>query len=117
MKIPVKAKLNYNSITLENPSKIERYLKINHLQFDFFIQVGQPSDSIVIHNVFCLNWQPVVCFYGVGYWKAHIVCCGINGVLHRNNDVPLPYIRPLFHESVDPFHADATYSPPDYWND
>ena len=23
----------------------------------------------------------------------------------------------MFHESVDSFHADATYSPPNYWND
>ena len=43
--------------------------------------------------------------------------CGVNGVLHRNNDVLLPYICPLFHKSVDPFHADATYSPPNYWHD
>ena len=112
-KIQAKAKSIDDSITLENPSESERYLKIECLQFDSLIQVGWPRDSIVIHDVLRLNWQPVFRFYGARYWKSHIVCCGINnnnntsilvqsievenGVVNETNDIPLPYIRPLFH--------------------
>ena len=93
--------------------KGERYLKIDCLKFYFFIQVGQPTASIVIHNVLRLNWQPVVWFYGTRYWNPHIVYCGINnnnntsilvqrievkdGLVNRNNDIPLLYICLLFH--------------------
>ena len=55
-KIQAKAKSFDDSITLENPCKSEKYLKIECLQFDFFIKLGEPTDSIVIHNVLCLNW-------------------------------------------------------------
>ena len=85
LKIPAKAKLIDNSITLENPSKSKRYLKIDCLQFDFLIQVGQPRYSIVIWNVLCLNWKPVVCFCGARYWKSHIDYCSIN----NNNNTPI----------------------------
>ena len=45
----------------------EKYLKIEYLQFDFPIQLGQPRtmlnisvNSIVIRNFLCINWQPVL---------------------------------------------------------
>ena len=85
LKIQAKVKLIGNSLTLENPCKGVRYLKLECLQFDFLIKLGQPTDSIVIHTVLCLNWQPVVRFYGAHYSNSHIIHCGIN----KNNKTSL----------------------------
>ena len=106
LKIQAKSNSINDSFTLENLCKGKKYLKIDFLQFDFLIQVGKPTASIVIHNVLNLNWNTVVCFYGELYWNPNIVYCGINnknktsilvqcievkdGLFNRNNDILLP---------------------------
>ena len=80
VELKIQAKVNSieDSFALENLRKGKQYLKIDCLQFDFLIQVGQPTACIVIYDVLCLNWQPVVRFYGARYWNPQIVYCGIN---------------------------------------